>query len=123
MLIMLLMLLSARQTQKVHRVVRRNKDGSKYIIESSYTHVKVPYTLDEIDDHAKALGLEPVEQPDYSSLVLIQGNVLITTSDGYTLCNKRSAEVVDIHTISNAFEDLRETWVHKREEVSWMGAL
>ena len=45
-------------------------------------------------------------------------DVLVTASDGHALCHKNSEEVADIHAISDAFEDLRETWPHKREEAS-----
>ena len=86
------------------------------------SHVELPYTLDEIDEQAKSLGLDPVEQPDHSSLPQIPGDVLVTASDGHALFDKNSEEFADIHAISDAFKDLRETWARKREEASRMCA-
>jgi hypothetical protein len=95
------------------------EDGTKYTAQQSYTHVELPYTLAQIDEHAKTLGSrDPEVQPNHLGLEQIQGDLLIITSDDKILVDKRSGYVSNVQDILESFENLRETWVFKQVMVS-----
>jgi hypothetical protein len=98
--------------QAPRREVRVNSDGSQTTV------IHLPHTLAEVEQEARGLVEDDVNQPDYSGLEVITGDVLFLTSDGKTLGEKKSAAVDTISTIASSFEHMRRVFANKRREVS-----
>lgn len=103
---------TGRETVEPRREVRIASDGV-----TTTTVIHLPYTLAEIEQDANGFEDETTEQPDYSELEPIDGDVLFLTSDGKTLGDKRSAKV-DTTKIASGFEDMRRVFANKRQRVS-----
>ncbi|KAH8084623.1 hypothetical protein HD553DRAFT_342113 [Filobasidium floriforme] len=105
---------SGRETVEPRREVRIASDGV-----TTTTVIHLPYTLAEIEQDANGFEDETTEQPDYSELEPIDGDVLFLTSDGKTLGDKRSAKV-DTTKIASGFEDMRRVFANKRQRARVM---
>lgn len=98
-----------RRELRVDREIRTNSDGTKTTV------IHIPYTLAEVVEEARGFVEDPKEQPDYSELEVLTGDVLFLTSDGQTLGDKRSAAVDSISAIASSFEDMRRVFANKRQ--------
>jgi hypothetical protein len=102
------------QSVKIRDQVLFKEDRTKYTVQQSYTHIELPYTLAQIDEHAKTPGpRDSKARPNHLGLEQIQGDLLLTTSDDMILVDKRSGYISNIQDILVSFGNLRETWVHK----------
>lgn len=94
------------------REVRVNSDGSQTTV------VHLSHTLAEVEQEARGLVEDTVNQPDYSGLEVITGDVLFLTSDGKTLGRKKTVTVGTISIIASCFKPMRRVSANKRQEVS-----
>jgi hypothetical protein len=92
--------------------VRVNSGGSQTTV------IHLPHPLAEVEQEARGLVEDTVNQPDYSGLEVITGDVLFLTLDGKTLGRKKTATVGTISIIASCFKQVRRVSANKRHEVS-----
>jgi hypothetical protein len=71
-----------------------------------------------VEEEARGLLKNTVNQPDHPGLESITGDVLFLTSDVKTLGRKKTATVGTISTIASCFKQVRRDSANKRQEVS-----